>query len=42
MKKKKKRIRLSIIDKKGLAVLLREQKRIADRKAKQYQLNYVR
>jgi len=42
MKKKAKTIKLSTIDKKVLSVYIREQKRIGERKAKRYQLNYMR
>jgi len=42
MKKKAKAIRLSAIDKKVLSVYIREQKRVSERKVKQYQLSYMR
>jgi len=42
MKKKTKKVKLSAIDKKVLGVVIREQKRIGERKIRQYQLNYMR
>jgi len=42
MKKKAKKIKLTAIDKKVLGVVIRGQRRIGERKRKQYQLNYMR
>jgi len=42
MKKKAKKIKLSAIDKKVLGVVIREQKRIGERKRRQYQIEYMR
>jgi len=42
MKKKIKKVKLSLIDKKVLSVSIQERKRIGERKVKQYQLNYMR
>jgi len=42
MKKKTKKIKLSEIDKKILLIGLKERKRIGERKARQYRLNYMR
>ena len=42
IKKKAKAIRLSAINKKVLSVYIREQKRVGERKAKRYQLSYMR
>jgi len=42
MKKKAKKVKLSAIDKKVLGVVIREQKRIGERKRRQYQFNYMR
>jgi len=42
MKKKIKKVKLSAIDKKVLGVVIREQKRIGERKRRQYRLNYMR
>jgi hypothetical protein len=41
-KKKAKKIRLSEIDKKVLMVGINSRKQAGERKAKQYQLNYMR
>ena len=41
-KKKAKKIRLSATDKKVLTVSIRERQRVGERKAKRYQLNYMR
>jgi len=42
MKKKAKKVKLSAIDKKVLGVVIREQRRIGERKRRQYQLIYMR
>jgi len=42
MKKKIKKIKLSAIDKRVLLVSIRERKKAGERKAKRYQLEYMR
>jgi len=41
-KEKVKKIRLSPIDKKVINVSIQERKRIGERKARRYQINYMR